>query len=248
MSNSRLDHYMYSRPQYAFTLSGLGSDRKAVLLGVMTNEMSISGGNTFTTTGQLTRDLPIAGNVLGAMDQLTGSARKLGGRNFYSKGETTAKWEESQKPAFTIEFTLYSESANMALKHAEAVRIMASACLPRDDNGSLLSPLEYGSKSGDKKHGTIILKVGTWFLASKLVMTNYTATPSKQVMQNGYPLYWTCSFTVEPFQTITYSDFQEYFQSPVVIEGDAVAGQPKKATDLASKLKEGINKFKNLLG
>jgi len=234
------------RLQYQFRLV---VPDKGIVKGVMTNDVSLSGGNTFTTTGALTRELPILGRFQGGLDSLTGAARKLGGHGFYSKGETAAKWEESQKPSFTIEFTLYASTAKAAVENTEQIKLIKSCVLPINAGGSLLAPLGYGS--GVSTKGTLTLSIGNWLVARKLVMVNETCTPSKQVMSNSYPLFWTCNFTVEPYGVVTEDEFIAYFQPIKEISSISGAGKVNevaKETDIEAKLRNGIEKFKSIFG
>jgi hypothetical protein len=67
-----------------------------------------------------------------------------------------------------------------------------------------------------------------WFSANKLIMEDVAYTPSKQVMSNGYPLYWNCRITLTPYKTITIGEFEAYFQSVNTMSPDQVAAVKKE--------------------
>jgi len=59
-------------------------------------------------------------------------------------------------------------------------------------------------------------------------MEDVAYTPSKQVMSNGYPLYWNCRITLTPYKTITIGEFEAYFQSVNTMSPDQVAAVKKE--------------------
>ena len=206
---------------YRFTLS---LPNKTIISSVMMNELAFSGSNEFSAKADLLKELPIAGPILGLKDKVRPVAQLAGGAS-YSSSELAETWVKSSVPKFSIDFLLLAHNADKAVKHVELIKKLQASVLPAaGGNGGLLPPLGYKNDGS----GTISLTVGTWFSATGLIMDSISYTPSKQVMSNGYPLYWNCSVTLYPYKAITIDQFERYFQSVNSISVDEYKEITKK--------------------
>ena len=229
-----------SIPQYLFKLHGLG-DGTEDISGMMLNPLTLGGSNQYTTSGEMVRAAPILStaikDAIGAkIEDVTNARgqRMMGGYGKFNKAETRAKWTNSATPQVVCDFTLLANTADDAVLNMQAIQLIKSAVLPINDKGALLAPLGYKGQTG----GTLTFSLGTWLVIPKLVMVSETCTPSLQIMSNGYPLYWHCTFTVEPFETITIDDFKRYFQQPTVLG----AVTTSKGSDVTDVLQGNLNK------
>jgi len=199
---------------YRFTLSGL----KAKITSVMTNELAIGGSNTFSAKTELQERIPVVGKITEVTNKIK-VVPQLANSASYTKNETSNTWTQSGKPQFTVDFTLIANNADKAKTHVDWIKMLQSAVLPQGSHDGGLAPPNGYTNTGA---GTLTLFVGAWFKATSLVMVNTTFTPSKQVMSNGYPLFWVCSITLEPYRMITAGDFSKYFSQPQTMSVDEV--------------------------
>ena len=226
---------------YRFQLSGLSDG--TVISSVMMNELTLIGSNQFASKVSLQQDLPVVGPIIGLKEKVRPIA-KLAGGAAYSSSELAETWESSNKPKFSIEFLLLAHSADKAVVHIEWIKKLQGSVLPiSGSGGGLLPPLGYKNDGS----GTLSLSVGTWFSANRLVMDDVSFTPSKQVMSNGYPLYWNCNITLTPYKMITISDFEGYFKTVNSISADKyaeiVAKDPNFFESFVAKVNKGVTEI-----
>lgn len=216
-----------------------------VLYAVMTNELAIGGGNQFSSHGAVLREIPIVGKALQLKDKVN-PVLKESGRSAFSRGESNLVWEESHKPTFSLEFTLLALTNAESKLNAEKIQLIGSAVLPIGEGSQgLIAPLGYNTSGA----GTLSLAVGTWFNAKGLIVSASSCTPSRQVMKDGYPLFWTCSMTLEPRRVVTIDEFKRYFQKVQVLDTDQVAQAKKDDPNLFDRFVAKVNDVKkNLLG
>jgi len=202
---------------YRFQLAGLRSN--TVIRAVMLNELALAGANDFASKVELQKDVPVFGTVVEVKDKLRPIA-KLSGGAAYSSSETAETWEKSTKPTFKVDFLLLAHDAKKAEVHIDWIKAIQATVLPVSSaGGGLKPPMGYTNNGA----GTLTLTVGTWFNARGLVMNSVDYTPSKQVMSNGYPLYWNCSISLTPYKMITIGEFEDYFQKVNTMSPDKVA-------------------------
>lgn len=186
---------------------------------INTSDTPISGGNDFTTAGEVLRDLPISGQILETKDKAA-SLVKLTGRSAVSQFETRLAWSNSLKPNFQVDLTLYSEetfpSTNPNSPLNQYLRIK-SGVLPSAQGKFFRAPLGYKIADGRGNSlaptGTLSLEIGEWFRATKLVMTSENFSFSRETNSLGDPLFIQGSVTLEPYKAITYDEFQDYFRN-----------------------------------
>jgi hypothetical protein len=205
------------------------------VVGVMSNEMPIAGGNQFDTTADVLSNIPIIGKGLAIKSKFS-DVFKLSGQSSITDFETRLVWTGSDKPQFTIDYkfynssTLVSESVRGAMVQAKQLQatVLPSKGTPAiGRKGTFFrAPLNYKFHSSGDLNGTLSLEIGNWFRASKLLARSTNFTPSIQVMGNGEPLFVLGSITLEPYQAITYEEFVGFFRksSNKVVVGSGNAG------------------------
>lgn len=247
------------KEQFNFKITGLGANRSESISATMLNDLVISGANSFSSAGDMVREG--MGGFMGIGDRvMTKGAdllnnkvmgRQLAGFGKYNKTETRAKWTESSKPQFTIEFVLVASTAADALYNAGLIQALKSATLPINDKGALLAPLGYRSVYKNGKldlTGTLTFSLGKWFVATKLIMVNESCRPSRQVTSNGYPLSWDCAVTLETMEMITIDDFRRYFQQPAVLNPNQNLNAPTNSQGAESVLRSKISRIITKIG
>lgn len=124
-----------------------------------------------------------------------------------SKAETKHIWSNSRRPSFSINLIFVrfrmSDPAVTTI-----VRDIVKSVYPRGGDGLLQAPGGYNSTDGSN---TWTLSVGSYFRASKLVLTEASGSMSKEVVSDGTPLYAEVNVTFETYQLTTEDDFSQFF-------------------------------------
>lgn len=196
-----------------------------VVTAVLQNDISIAGGNDFTTARDIIAETPIAGTIAGFKDKFAAQT-KVFGKSVTTQLETGLAWSNSLKPNISVEMTFYQEDATQGDILSDYMKIKA-AVLPSGVGAFFKAPLGYRlvedlaritKKASEgkttpiiKPKGLVTLQIGKWLRMTGMVMISESFTFSKEVNSNGQPLFITGSVTLEPFQALTYAQFQKYF-------------------------------------
>lgn len=196
-----------------------------VVTAVLQNDIAFTGGNDFTTAKDIISNIPISGKISQTTAQV-GNISKIFGKSTTTSLETGLAWNNSIKPLITLEMTFYQEDAEDGDILTDYMKIK-SAVLPSGTNSFFKAPLGYRlvedlariSKdvvSGNlpdvaNPRGLITCQVGKWLRMTGMVMKDESFTFSKEVNSNGTPLFCTGSVTLEPYQALTYAQFQKFF-------------------------------------
>ena len=207
---------------HTFLIAGSGISVK----GIMQNELSIAGGNKFSSVRDIMGDIPIVGKVLDIKDKMGGMI-KLSGRSTMTDYESRLVYDSSTKPVFTISYKFLNLSAGTSGPYASKgkrgaltmAKLLQKGVLPTKGIGVgghegifFKAPLGYTFAGKNGVQGTVSLTIGKWFVASDLVVTATNFTPSREVMRDGQPLYVTGTIDLEPYELITYNTFLSYFK------------------------------------
>jgi hypothetical protein len=210
------DYLLISKnPNYRFILAGL---QGGGVEGVIVNDISINLGNDFSSTRDAitnaANSLPFgAGELAGkAFDikDAVGNVASLSGRSRLTQFETRKVWDGSRIPQFQIEFFFLHTSVNEADSAIDKIKRLQSAVLPT----GVVSGAFFRAPLGYKLNGSglLTLDIGRWFVVPRVVMTDISFSFTKEVMSDGRPLGITGTFTVEPYQAITYDEFMGYYR------------------------------------
>ena len=202
---------------YQFLIAGSGIS----VTGIMQNELSIAGSNSFSTVKDVMSDIPIVGKALDIKDKMGGMI-KLSGRSTITDYESRLVYDSSEKPVFSISYKFLNLSADQAVGKRGALpmaKMLHQGVLPTKGKPAMgrtglffKAPLGYTFAGNNGVQGTVSLSIGKWFKASELVVKSTNFTPSKEVMSNGQPLYVTGTIDLEPYELITYATFMGYFR------------------------------------
>lgn len=200
--------------QIVLILDDQANKKTRTVTSVLQNDISLAGGNDFTTAGDILRDFPIAGKALQIKDKATASSKALG-KSIVTQFETSLVWSNSLKPVLNVEMTFYQDSLSTQKDILEDYLAIKAAVLPSAQGEFYKSPL--GFKIGDlkkrtlKQQGMVSIQIGKWFKMVNAVIVSESFTFSKEVNREGKPLFITGSVSLEPSKAITYSQFQKYF-------------------------------------
>lgn len=206
-------------------LNGQNSRR---INGLLQGEFNVSGGNQFNTPlasaslESLSEKLNVikgAGAGLAnaaGVDVDLGSQVRLGNLN-----QTANFWTGSERPTFSIDLLF------IALRRGDDVRAQVDplyqTVFPSGSNVvSINAPLGYTTDPrGRNATGTFAIQLGTWFRATRQVMTNVSFTFSQEMIPldgsvtqeptRFAPLFARGSITFQPYRDITFREFQGYF-------------------------------------
>jgi hypothetical protein len=207
---------------YNFILAGITGSNTGAVSGVIMNEVPMAFANDFATArealDELLSSLPLGQTIGGAVSAFRGGAdilRQLSavsGRSKLTVAETRKVWNGSGTPEFTVDFFFYALSTAEAVRPMDKIKDLQRCILPSgstEAGGKLFQKAPLGYKADGT--GTMTLKIGNWFQASGLVMTSMNFVPSREVMQDGSPLFVSGTFTVVPYQAISYEEFMSYY-------------------------------------
>lgn len=207
---------------YNFILAGITGSSTGSVSGVMMNEIPMAFANDFSTAkealDELLSSLPLGQTIGGAVSAFKGGAdilrniAQVSGRSKLTVAETRKVWNGSGMPEFNVDFFFYSTSTSAQNRPMDKIKDLQRCVLPsgsQASGGKLFQKAPLGYKVDGT--GTMTLKIGNWFQASGLVMTSMNFVPSREVMQDGSPLFVSGSFTCVPFQAISYEDFMSYY-------------------------------------
>lgn len=134
-----------------------------------------------------------------------------------SIASTRKHWLSSESPSIPINFLIVAYKDGMDVR--QKVAALLKTVYPSGPAASiagvdlfLSAPNNYKFTGLDSASGLISLKIGRWFQAKNLLMEDVSATFSKQVTQNGYPLYAEVSCTLTPWKLLTADEAIEMIQ------------------------------------
>ena len=198
--------------------------------GLLQGEFNISGGNQWNT--------PLASAALDSLSEKVNIVKAAiqGGANLLGKkvdlgsqvqlktlNQTNNFWTGSERPKFNIDLLF------IALRRGDDIRDfiepLYSAVYPSLGRGGiyLKAPLGYNVDGRGNPKGTFAIKLGSWFRATKQVMTNVSFTYSQEMIpldgnpNSGIeptkfaPLYARGSISFEPYRDITFREFKGYY-------------------------------------
>jgi hypothetical protein len=211
-----------------FTGDNLVESRSGILTapgvsGLLLNDLSFGVESNYG---------PLFGNPAGAavsqgIDTLSLSLSSLGLGNFASAIQdfsprnllqTVSSWQGSTRPTFSFNvlFVTLRGTDNILQK----VKSLYSMVLPQRtgvgnpnssiDIGQIRAPLGYFPDASLGARGTMVVSVGSWFLAQNLIARNVSFSFSKETTTNGQPLYAIGTVVLEPFRDISYDEFASF--------------------------------------
>jgi len=130
-----------------------------------------------------------------------------------SFAQTVALWQGSDKPDFSL--TIYNIAETQKDDVAEPVKILLKGVVPEGTLQSKFMKAPYGYSPKLETiapKGTVSIKIGNWFEAHGLLITNVHSQFSSVVMPNGKPLYVTINVTFTPYRLPDYKMVSSWFK------------------------------------
>lgn len=182
--------------------------------GSMNNDIPISTGNDFSDAKEALEGIigAVGGGRLLDLKNQIGSAARLAGGSATTALETRKIWNNSTMPSIPVEFTLYQSSADDE-SIIERVLRLQRATLPNKSGAVFTAPnnFSYTGRADLNASGTLILQIGTWFRADKLLLNDMNVTYSKEVNSLGQPIEAIVTANFIPFRVLTYDEFKRWF-------------------------------------
>jgi len=237
-----LDLYsVIDNPNAQIVIAGSGLGR---IVGYIEDDIRISGSNDYSTPLDMQQMQNLQENVrlwgaaietvISKIPRLQALTKDLN-YSFQFAQQSTEMWTGSEKPIFSINLTFVSTKkgddvrkivsklyrtvfpighlVNVPIKKGTSIQTMI-----------LTPPLNYKvSAEAQAISGTINVKVGQWFYATKQIMKRVDFKFSKEVLENGTPLYAQGSIEFMPFRQPSINEFLGYF--PQVISSSGISDE-----------------------
>jgi len=147
----------------------------------------------------------MVGNSLGA---------DIGNFTSLSRPATNRRWTSSDPVQFPINFMLISYRDGMDIRKdaAKLFRCVYPAGSATDAVGfdvAMMAPMGY-KYSINEAQNTVTLQVGKWFEADGLLVDDVMVEFSREITQNGSPLYANVSLTLSPWRMVYADDIVGY--------------------------------------
>lgn len=185
--------------------------------GYIQNDVFISAGNEFNTPfenqaqNSLNTKLQGLGSVTGRFSDTAGE--KLKTFSLKTIDQSALFWTGSRIPQFSIPLTFVAVRESDDVR--DPVENLYKTVFPIFDklskSATIRPPLGYFPK-GISADGTISVRIGNWFNASRLVMVNVDFSFSREVIESGAPLFATGTVVMRPFRAISFNEFQGWLR------------------------------------
>jgi len=169
----------------------------------------ISGFTTqgFSLTGSASWEGKAIGNGLdNAMNTATSVLNSLGANleqgSTTSRPSTNRRWVSSEPAAFTADFMIVAYRQGIDVR--KDVGKLFRCVYPSGDmiaGIGMRAPMGYQPSTFSAKN-TATLKIGKWFKADGLLVDDVTAEFSREVTQDGFPLYASVTVLLSPWRTL----------------------------------------------
>lgn len=224
MANRKLElDLLYNNPN-ARVLIRLG-DEVGTIVGFATQEFTV-GATADYNTSMMSGALDKVNNIISTGTATLNSFMGLFGgsgitqRRLGNLSDTIATYGGTQKPKFSLNIMLISyKNGDNVLNDVRKLHraIYPTAQAVKGINVAIKAPLGYiaatkGAGSNLARTGTIAIQIGKWFFAPGQLMTNVSATLSKEVISNGSPLYANVTMEFEPWRQVTADEIIKFFQ------------------------------------
>lgn len=196
-----------------------GATKRMSVIGIVSSDLVVSGGNNFTSPmediGAVNQIMTMANMASSVMSVL--QKGQQGQLASLAKSQTNLFYSGSKKPSFRFEMVLLTTDSSKQRINDTIIHLMQSV-YPTFKAGSgqqlLVAPFGYQpyNNKGGEALGTVGVKIGKWFYARGLVITDVQATLSKEVTYNGQPLFAKVEVTAEPYRALAHSEFAKFFE------------------------------------
>ncbi len=140
----------------------------------------------------------------------------LGQVSTTSRASTVRNWTSSEPAQFPVNFMLvaYKDGIDVRKDVSKLLRCvypLGNALEAFGFGGGMRSPMGYVAKvkEGDHAENTATLRIGKWFQADGLLIDDVVAEFSKEVTEQGNPLYANVTATFSPYRKLYADDVSE---------------------------------------
>jgi len=201
-----------------------GTAGARVLEGFITNELSFSGnaqydGRSIAGSDALTSLLASGTSIWNALSDYLASkgstqTKRIANQKAGGGATTVIQWTDSGYFSFTVEMLMISYQPEHDVR--EMVAPMWGALYPETVPEGLAdlidAPMGYAtSPTSAKSTNTISVTVGEYFTANSLVMTEGSVSYSKELVENGSPLFAAVSCTFQATRMLSAAEVQRFF-------------------------------------
>lgn len=205
--------------------------------GIVQSDITINGQAMFHNPFEIGEDL--SKKLTTTIAGLAGIAKRAGVYSkeipsllFQNVNQSAVVYVGSAKPKFSVDMTFVATQPGEDVRDPVA-RLLKAVYPTKHKGGILKTPFNYSPFAGSSKgwptpRNTVSVQIGRWFLATKQVITDVSATFSKEVTQlkkltlaeaqegkessNYPPLFVTVKVDFEPFRAITYGEVLGYMR------------------------------------
>ena len=188
----------------------------------MQAEFVVRGSNNFGTRSEAASGLSSAVDAFKSVaGGVSRGASALGG--VQASGTpltlTTAIWQDSEIPVFTITMSFICLRATDPKQSViKRVNNIMEYVYPAGKTTRVLdfltAPAGYKvDKNGNAVAGTFDVGIGSWFYGTDMVMLNASFDYAKEINANGDPIYAVGNISFRPHRAITYDQYKQYFIS-----------------------------------
>lgn len=212
-------------PNYTIKITGHPANgRQFEIEGWVNSELTIGGGNRFDTfQAALSEGAGLLGdNIVGRTAQTAvsefGGGGKLSTISNLARGANVSRaqdmsrstWGGSNKPVFSMELLFFCLDSQDTKQDVTAkIKTLLRAVYPDVQNGLFKPPMGYNSTNTNT--GKFTIQIGQWFRGTKMVIENFSMTPSKEVNINGKPISANGAITFSPYRDISLAEYKRYF-------------------------------------
>ena len=202
--------------------TGTAAQREpVVVVGFISNELNITASAEHNTPFQSSAQesmTELGNKVQGTLSRF--GFEGLSPISLKTFAQTVNNWNGSSRPSFTVDMKFIRLRKTPEDDVRIRAKLLYETVMPATKEfifaGTMQPPLNYlpvlGSKDDIKSaRGTMTVTIGNWFQASNQVMKNVSFSFSKQVVEDGSPLYAMGSITFEPYRMPTLDEFLGYF-------------------------------------
>ncbi|TMP46318.1 hypothetical protein CWB96_00355 [Pseudoalteromonas citrea] len=183
---------------------------KGTVSGFTTESVTLSGASQWEgkEAGHLEQLDEVArlAHSIGSVAGMTTSQMSL-----TSMASTRKHWLTSESPSIPLNFLIVAYKSGIDVR--KKVATLLSTVYPAGSAASiagvdlfLKAPNNYKFTGLNSASGLLSLKIGNWFDAQGLLMEDVSATFSKEITQDGTPLYAEISCTFTPWKLLTAED------------------------------------------
>lgn len=196
--------------QVLISFSDLKGSYKVV--GHLIGEFQVGGSNEFKSLFEFSAQQTLQ-DMISRIGAIT-SSEYLANIRLQSRSQTQQSWVNSMSPSFSLPMSFIATAPDSDVR--KHVKTLLKTVYPTFSGGTLDAidtPLGYKLAGSATTGGTITIWVGRWFKAPNQLMKTVNFTFSREVINNGTPLYAVGAIEFMPYRLIGAEDIDNYLSS-----------------------------------